>query len=102
VAECLAGHGARRHVDQQAFLSECLALGRQLHLQRRIVNGEAVSTELFRTALKLADNRGLLELGAEDLQARRDGFAAELRDLLRRIRIVAQIDRDRRMIQLPS
>jgi glycerol-3-phosphate O-acyltransferase len=98
VAECLAGDDARENFDQQAFLTRCLALGQQLRLQQRIVNGEAVSTELFKSALKLADNRGLLELRAEDLQARRDGFAAELRDLVRRIRIVAEIDRDQRMM----
>jgi glycerol-3-phosphate O-acyltransferase len=52
--------------------------------QRRLRSSESVSVLLFQTALQLADNRGLLGPG-EDVGARRAGFLAELRDLLRRL-----------------
>jgi glycerol-3-phosphate O-acyltransferase len=97
VAECLAAHDPGQPLDQPAFLAHCLAVGHQMRLQHRITSGEAVSTELFGTALKLAGNRGLLEPGGADLQARRDAFAAELRDLVRRIEVVANIDREHRV-----
>jgi glycerol-3-phosphate O-acyltransferase len=96
VAECLLVNSARTRVDEGAFLSECLAVGRQLRLQRRITSGEAVSTELFRSALKLADNRGLLDTHNPEIAAGRQAFADELRELVRRIRVVAEIDRAKR------
>ena len=103
VAECLATHDPTEPLEQSQVLTECLALGEQLRLQHRISAGEAVSTELFKTGLKLAGDRGLLDArgrsprDAEDLAARRSAFVHELRDLVRRIRIVAQIDRDQRL-----
>src|SRR5439155_3526537 len=103
VAECLATHDPTEPLEQSQVLTECLALGEQLRLQHRISAGEAVSTELFKTGLKLAGDRGLLDArgrsprDAEDLAARRSAFVHELCDLVRRIRIVAQIDRDQRL-----
>ena len=97
VAECLATHDPTEPLEQSQVLTECLALGEQLRLQHRISAGEAVSTELFKTGLKLAGDRGLLDADAEDLAARRSAFVHELRDLVRRIRVVAQIDRDQRL-----
>jgi glycerol-3-phosphate O-acyltransferase len=94
VAERLLAHDARGPLDEQAFLTECLAFAQQLRLQRRITSGEAVSKELFRSALKLADNRGLLDPQNRELAQERALFAAELRDLVRRTRVVAAIDRD--------
>jgi glycerol-3-phosphate O-acyltransferase len=44
--------------DDDAFMDECLAYGRQLLLQGRIQGADSVSRELFATALKLAANRG--------------------------------------------
>jgi glycerol-3-phosphate O-acyltransferase len=96
VAECLVGRPAGAAFDQAAFLTDCLAFGQQLRLQRRITSGEAVSTELFRSALKLAENRGLLNSANPELGPGRAAFAAELQDLVRRIRVLAGINRAQR------
>jgi glycerol-3-phosphate O-acyltransferase len=96
VADCLAAQDPRRPLDEQAFIAECLGVGRQLRLQEQITSGEAVSGELFASALKLADNRGLLRTDDPSLGAARLAFKDELTDLVRRIRIVAQLDRERR------
>ena len=82
--------------DEPAFLKRCLARGRQYQLQRRIQSGESVSTVLFGTALRLAKNRGLLDAASVDVEARRRAFAAELRDVIRRIDAVAALAASRR------
>jgi glycerol-3-phosphate O-acyltransferase len=96
VAECLLARPVRAGVDEGAFLRECLEVGQQLRLQRRITSGEALSTELFRSALKLAENRGLLDARDPELTAARQAFVDELREFVRRIRVVATIDRGQR------
>jgi glycerol-3-phosphate O-acyltransferase len=96
VAECLPARPVRTGVDEGAFLRECLEVGQQLRLQRRITSGESLSTELFRSALKLAENRGLLDVRDPELIAARQAFVDELRELVRRIRVVATIDRGQR------
>jgi glycerol-3-phosphate O-acyltransferase len=99
VAECLLATPVHGRLDQTAFLRECLALGEQLRLQHRITSGEAVSKELFRSALKLAESRGLLDTDNPELPTRRAAFAEELRDLVRRVRVLAEIDRAQRNSQ---
>ena len=88
VADVLAGDDVPTAADGSADRDEvtrrALGLGRQYVAQRRLRSSESVSVLLFQTALQLADNRGLLGPGA-DLAARRAGFLAELRDLLRRL-----------------
>jgi glycerol-3-phosphate O-acyltransferase len=96
VAERLLGHRTSGRFDEPAFLAECLPFAQQLRLQRRITSGEAVSKELFRSALKLAANRGLLEGDELQLAQDRAAFAAELRDLVRRTRVLATIDHNHR------
>jgi glycerol-3-phosphate O-acyltransferase len=71
-------------VDEAEVVRRALGLGRQYVAQRRLRSSESVSALLFRTALQLAGNRGLLEPG-DDLAARRAAFLAELRDLVRRL-----------------
>jgi glycerol-3-phosphate O-acyltransferase len=93
VAECLLGRPLASGFDQAAFLTDCLAFGQQLRLQHRITSADAVSTELFRSALKLAENRGLLDGANPELRPGRAAFAAELRDLVRRIRVLAGFNR---------
>jgi glycerol-3-phosphate O-acyltransferase len=70
--------------DDAEVTRRALGLGRQYVAQRRLRSSESVSVLLFATALQLAGNRGLLDPG-EDVAARRAGFLAELRDLLRRL-----------------
>jgi glycerol-3-phosphate O-acyltransferase len=96
-ADHLAACGSRA-VDAEAVLPEILARGRQYRLQRRVHGSEAVSTHLFRSALKLAANRGLLA-AADDVAARRGAFADELRDVLARLERVDELARDARTPQ---
>ena len=88
VADVLAGDA--RLIDRDEVIRRALGLGRQYVAQRRLRSSEAVSALLFQTALQLADNKGLLETGP-DVAARRAGFLAELRALLRRLDQVESI-----------
>jgi len=88
VAEYLVAAGPVA-VDPKLAAQECLGLGRQFQLQRRVTSSEAISTHLFRNGFALAANRNLLGPGAEVLQ-RRIGFAAELDDVLARLELINQ------------
>jgi glycerol-3-phosphate O-acyltransferase len=87
VADRLAARGGAA-VDEAELVGECVAVGRQYHLQGRIASVEAVSSELFKTGLKLAANRGLID-GGGDVAARREAFRDELADVLRRLEVLA-------------
>jgi glycerol-3-phosphate O-acyltransferase len=83
VADALVREKTDVALDQNAFLGRCMGLGQQYLLQRRIANAESVSKVLFETALRLARNRGLVE-PAPDLAAKRQAFADDIRDAIRR------------------
>lgn len=61
VAEQLILDDDEAEPDEKRLLDECLSLGRQWAMQRRIASDESVSAEMFRTALKMARHRGLLD-----------------------------------------
>lgn len=82
--------------DEKRFLKDCLGLGRQYELQKRIHAADSVSKPLFQTALKLAQNRGLIEAGDSDLAAARQAFADEIRDAVRRVDIIVALAAGRR------
>lgn len=85
VAERLAARDAGDEIDRKEFITECVAVGKQMMLQQRLHSPESVSTELFTSALKLADNYGLLETALDEEPAERSAEAAQRRaDLLRR------------------
>ncbi len=69
----------------KSFTADCLALGQQYRLQRRINSPESISKALFGTALKLASNRGLLEGEESEVRQRRQELAGEIRDAIRYI-----------------
>jgi glycerol-3-phosphate O-acyltransferase len=94
VALRLLAHPPAQAVEKKTFLAECSGVGHQLLLQGRVNSAEALSSELFTSALKLAEGRGLLEAGAEDLATRRQAFADELEAVARRIQVAADIDRE--------
>jgi glycerol-3-phosphate O-acyltransferase len=75
-------------VDQARFIDQCLSLGHQWALRRRIASEESNSAEMFRNALKLAANRGLLD-GGPDLARRRLDFDDEIRGVQRRLDDIA-------------
>ncbi|MEU2043560.1 glycerol-3-phosphate 1-O-acyltransferase [Nocardia niwae] len=100
VAERLADRDPRDEIDRKEFITECVAVGKQMMLQQRLHSPESVSTELFTSALKLADNYGLLETVSEDdpdpardeLIERRKEFAERLRVIGARIAQAAALD----------
>ncbi|MFI6870415.1 glycerol-3-phosphate 1-O-acyltransferase [Nocardia sp. NPDC050406] len=100
VAERLAALDPTAEIDRKAFTDECLNVGRQMLLQQRLHSPESVSSELFTSALKLADNHGLLAPDPDDpaeLAARRARFAGELRAIGARISRAATLDPSNRM-----
>jgi glycerol-3-phosphate O-acyltransferase len=92
VGQCLLEYGASAPPQESELLAECLALGEQFRLQDKISSSEAVSTSLFRSALKLAHNRGLLAGSGQEVAELRRDFAAELADLVRRVRLLSQLE----------
>jgi glycerol-3-phosphate O-acyltransferase len=95
VGDALERHEPAQVVHESAFLATCLALGEQYRLQRRIQRAESISKVLFATALRLADNRGLLNPGGVDLVERRRAFAAEIRAVIARVDIIDALAADR-------
>jgi glycerol-3-phosphate O-acyltransferase len=86
VAGRLAAADPATPIDESRFLEECLGVGHQYRLQRKLASTESISRELFATALKLAANRGLLEdPGTVDLVSRREAFRSEIELLVNRI-----------------
>ena len=94
VSDALAAEDAAE-VDEERFLADCLALGRQYQLQKRICNAESVSKVFFATALRLARNRGLSDADAE-LAVRRRDFAGEIRETIVRIDAIEALAAGRR------
>ena len=82
--------------DEGAFLAECLQVGKQWELQRRIASAESRSMELFKTALRLARFRELVS-GAdyEVLAPRRREFLDQVATAVRRVNTIAELARAR-------
>jgi glycerol-3-phosphate O-acyltransferase len=92
VADRLAAHPSDAPVDEKKFLANCVAVGRQYVLQKRLRNPECVSRELFGNALALAANRGLLQPGADDLAERRRRFAEEAAAAVSGVTAIGELD----------
>ncbi len=92
VAERLAAADPAEPLDRKQFIAECLAVGRQMLLQQRLHSTESVSSELFSSALKLAENYGLLDPATPDVGARRRELAEELATIGARISRAATLD----------
>jgi glycerol-3-phosphate O-acyltransferase len=100
VAERLAERDPRTAVDPEAFLRECLDVGRQMLLQRRILQPEAVGRELFTAAMRLAENRDLVDPGREEVRAQRREWLDEVRALLRDLDVLRTMDEARQAAAL--
>ena len=75
---------------------ECLQVGKQWELQRRIASAESRSMELFKTALRLARHRELIDgVDDPDIAGRRRGFADEIATAVRRVNTIAELARTR-------
>lgn len=75
VADELVAADPDEPVDQAALIERCFGIAQQRWLQHEFHSPESISRDLFRNALKLADNHGLIEPGQEDLTQRRRDFA---------------------------
>ncbi|NMN93499.1 lysophospholipid acyltransferase [Antrihabitans stalactiti] len=89
VADRLAALEDDDEFDEKQFLDECLRVGKQWAMQKRIASEESVSLELFKPALRLARHRGLVESTAPELAKRRTEFASELAETVRQVNQVA-------------
>jgi glycerol-3-phosphate O-acyltransferase len=87
-ADVLVAHGAEAAPEPPRWVEECMGLGRQYALQRRLAHPESVSRHLFATGLELARHRGLCDARAT---AARTAFAARLQAVLRRLDTVHTI-----------
>ena len=101
VAARLADREPAAPVDRDALVQECLGIAKQDWLMHRLHSPESISRDLMQGALKLADNRGLLGVGGEELRKQREDFRDELRAAVERVGIVrraamAQIEGDGR------
>jgi glycerol-3-phosphate O-acyltransferase len=82
--------------DEKAFLAECLEVGKQWELQRRIASAESRSMELFKTGLRLARHRELVDgFDYPDIAQRRRQFADEIATAVRRVNAIAELARTR-------
>jgi glycerol-3-phosphate O-acyltransferase len=96
VADQLLELGDSTHFDEQRFLDRCLQVGQQWALQRRIASAESASMEMFRTALRLAHYRGLVDSDEPGLAARRQEFHSDIADVQAGIeRVARRINRPR-------
>ncbi len=95
VGDALAMQPADAPIETKRILAESLGLGEQYRLQLRISKAEAVSQVLFKSALGLADNRNLLE-PRDGVDADRRAFADEIRDVVRRVDVIATLAEGRR------
>jgi glycerol-3-phosphate O-acyltransferase len=68
--------------EEKAFLKACLARARMYRIEEKLISGESASQVLFKSALGLAANRGLIDDGPGVAQ-RRATFAAEVREARR-------------------
>lgn len=95
VADRLNAQPIDKPVDKKAFIDECVNVGKQYLLQRRLQNPECVSKELFGNAMQLAANRNLLKPGDDTLAARRAEFADELTALVAAVGAIDKLDQQR-------
>ncbi len=79
--------------DEDEFLDECLRVGKQWALQDRIASDESITQELFKTALRLAAHRGLLDPETPHLDKARRDFAEEISKVCARIVTIAEFHR---------
>lgn len=93
VADQLTRWPHDRAVDQDMLLERCLGYGHQQVRQRQLHSPESVTLELFRNALKLADNKGVLAGTGRSVRERRRAFAHHLRSIIDDLDTLARFQR---------
>ena len=87
VADLLARMDGSESLTEEQCVSKALKHGHQAYLQRRISSPASIGKLVFKNGFKLAQHRKLTEGGA-DVADRRKAFAAEIRDVLRRLELI--------------
>ncbi len=90
-ADRLAQIDPKAEIDSKIFIGECIGIGQQRWLQRRMHTPESVSKDLFQGALRLAGNKGLVDPGGAALSKKRKLFAAEIAEAVRRVDVVRKL-----------
>jgi glycerol-3-phosphate O-acyltransferase len=101
VADLLARHDPATPIDRGRFLAACMGVARQYRLQGRLHSTASISRVLFENALRLAENRALLETDQPELVRSRSAFADEIRGWLRRIDAIDALAASRRAGLIP-
>lgn len=96
VGDALESRPHGEPIEAKEFLAACLGLGEQYRLQQKITKAEAVSQVLFKSALGLASNRHLLD-DRDGIAAERSIFAAEIRDVVRRVDVIGTLAAGRKV-----
>ncbi|HWF53864.1 MAG TPA: glycerol-3-phosphate 1-O-acyltransferase [Solirubrobacteraceae bacterium] len=94
LAELLAKRDPREPVDRDAFVKECLGVGRQMLLQGRMHSAESLSQELFNAALQLAANRDLLDPGRELVRSARRSYYDEVLEVVGLVDEIRALDEE--------
>ena len=75
---------------EKKLISDCLKLGQEMWLRKRIASESAISEPLFATAVKLARHRELFAGEPAELSERRQRFAADIDAVLNAINALQQ------------
>ncbi len=93
VADRLAAHDPALPINKDNFIVECIGVAQQRWLQQELHSPESISRDLFSSAYRLAENRNLIEAGGSDVQERRQDFASEFADAIRRVDVIRTMAR---------
>lgn len=88
VADQLMLQPLNAEFDKAAFIAQSLGAAQARRLRQQLDHSEAISGELFDTALQLADNRNLVDPTGENLAQRRRDFAREINEWARKARVI--------------
>ncbi|NND67337.1 MAG: hypothetical protein HKN19_07110 [Halioglobus sp.] len=76
--------------DRKVFTANLMDRGREMLLRKQVSTESALSRDIFDTALRLAENRKLLNADEDDLVERREGFASEALDILTAVNLLQE------------
>ena len=96
VSDIISRNEGSAALDPKAIAEDALKLGKQAYLQRQISSEESIGKLMFSNGVQLAENRGLVPGGGEDLYAARMAFFNELHELTKQLRTLREIADDRR------
>ena len=91
----LADRNPAVEIREDQIITECMGIAQQMWLQHLLHSPESISRDLFRNALKLADNQGVLEPGGPELQERRAKIAQEFETAVSLVGQIRRLARDR-------